>query len=320
MCIRDRAGTPQIKTTLILKCLSLYQHKLDLLAINEEKDVRLSSATSLFFPRQYLRDQAIQQVKTHLKQYDYLPLINMDLPASVHKWATYAQARFSFDFELSHQVIQQLTPQEIIGGRTTFQVWKREIMELKNGNGLLKELYWNARIKYKQGAYVDFLTRFFRVVEELAKSTAVSLLGGFIFSHGTWGIKIKELLDLPVYQPLANHLQSKKKNGRKLNYQSPNITTFKAIIEFYQTQHPALYQFLKQVESLTELRNHSIGAHAFEPVSNTIINQTLKQANTSMTKIFAFLDEQLEPLTKNAFDKVNMQIIHLLGAQKHGIV
>jgi len=139
--------------------MNLYGKKLDLLSINEEKDVTLSSGTRLVYPRQYLQDLAYQNVQSHLKQYNYMPLITMDLPLAVQEWAKYAHARLSFDFDLSHQVIQKISPKDI-GGRQEQTNWKNEIMALKNGQNLLVELYWNARIKYQQGAYVDFAQRF----------------------------------------------------------------------------------------------------------------------------------------------------------------
>lgn len=317
--LSSQAGTPQIKTTLILKCINLYGHRLDLMSINEEKDLKLISAASLVFPKQYLRTLAYENVKAHLKQYNYLPLTTMELPTTVYKWAKYAHARLSFDFDLSHQIIQQLTPQET-GGRNEYQVWKRDIMALKNGEGLLNELYWNARIKYSQGAYVDFLLRFFRIVEELAKNTVVKILGNFEYSYGTWRSKINDILIKPEYKDLAKYLNEKKIKGRRLNYQTPSIPTFKAILTFYQTQDPELHQFLQWAELLTELRNHSIGAHAFEPVSEVIINETLAEANTSISAIFQFLDTRLKTMEQNVFDRINAIVLNLMEDHKREIL
>lgn len=69
--------------------------------------------------------------------------------------------------------------------------------------------------------------------------------------------------------------------------------------------------FIDKIRPLSQLRNKSIGAHDFEPVSEDLIKQRLSKKGLSIVDVFIKLDNYLS-IIENPFDRINQQILSLL--------
>ena len=306
--LSNQAGIPALKTAMLLQSLLYFGPSLRLIGVDENSN----TALPLAFPQQYLFDIEKERVKTLIQQYNYAPLLEMNIAPAIQRWASYAKARLSFDFEVALHLVQDFTSNDITREKQIQLI--KETKLLTQEKGLLQELYCNARIKYAQSAYADFLVRFVRIIEEFAKSKAITHLGDIDFKHTTWKEDIDEFLTQPKNEALNTFLKTKKVKGRGLKLYKPSIPVFMAIIEFNKDKEPGVYEFLCKVHPLTDLRNQSIGAHAFEPVSKLIIEKTLSGQNISILEVFNFLDDQLVPFKENIFDSINQQILKLLAS------
>ncbi len=102
----------------------------------------------------------IQKAKALIARYDYAALAAMNfLPPIIKDVASYAACRLNFNFTGAENALQNYTngPQFIFDIQQKIEGFRDE--NDTNNTNKYHELYWNAYIKYTQGAYVDFLVR-----------------------------------------------------------------------------------------------------------------------------------------------------------------
>jgi len=147
---------------------------------------------------------------------------------------------------------------------------------------LIKELYENMKIKWEEGAYVDFIGRLFRLEEAILRllfekytQTSTAKIKGSFSNFASWVKNNKELLDF---------LMIEKIDPNKIE---PNRKILRKILEFWvkkenRTELACIFNFINKINtpegnSLAELRNKSILGHGFLGFSKDTIEKYYKR-------------------------------------------
>lgn len=304
--ILNQGGIDAINYGLLLNSLYLYGNKTRLYNVNE----RSGLCMPLRFGEQFGYEQEKTKVMQAIKRYDYAFVKSSSISPDVAIWAAYAEARLNFDFDTAHQRLSPL-------GENHREKQVQELMDIekvrRTTQELTRELYWNAMIKYKQESYVDFVQRFFRIVEQLAQVKALRYLKGLGYDpedHFKWSDKIKTYLNLPENNGLKDHLENcLVEGGRKLSLESPTIPVFMNILKYYDQSE---FNFITQIEPLSKIRNKGIGAHGFEPVSLKQILGKLELTQIQFEKYLETVGKKLK-VSANPFDRINQIILDMLA-------
>ncbi|AEH07257.1 hypothetical protein [Methanothermococcus okinawensis] len=173
---------------------------------------------------------------------------------------------------------------------------------------LIDLLIENAKIKWENGEYVDFIGRIFRLKEALLrmiieKEFNISTNPKNVEENGK---KIKRWLEFEEFldnnPKIYDYLEKETDwNGRK----EPNNRVLDWILGYMVNKgkkewkkYAKIYGFSKNLEKLSELRNESILAHGFKGISKTdIVNRYDKNNNNEM-KIISDLDNIKEIISE----------------------
>ena len=286
--LHSMGGIDAINTGLTLNCLARYGKKVKVLYVNE----KTQTCAPLEFSKLFLSDSEKRKALALLENYNYEAIAELeDLQDDVRIVAQYASHRLNFDFDNASLALTKLSPSQ----RNIQETLLTETAKFKVQSNKTKELYWNMLIKFKQKNYVDFLLRFFRLYEELLKNKVLDLYNITGYTQHNWESAFIQVIEND--SKLKDFLESKK-----LDYQSndPSTTLLLALLEYKQQD-----EFFSKLQCLTQLRNYSIGAHAFEPVSSFLINEKLKKANIdNIEKVLEVLKTYLN-VKDNPYDKLN---------------
>lgn len=280
----NQGGIDAINTALMLNCLNKYGEQTTLLSVNEH----LGLCAKLDFAEQYLMDKERLRAISAIKKYRYAFIKNLTVPPIVKSLAAFGEHKLNFDFDEAERALLDDFPR-------TQRTYRDQLIQtlhiLRNSEtGLLEELYENAKIKFEQEAYVDFLLRLFRILEGVTKQKVMQYLP-FTFNHLKWERDLQRFLNQPENADLKNHLGNYSlPDGRPLILTNPSIPLLLAILAFID---PVAYTDLSRLQGLSQLRNHSIGAHNFKPVSKKLIEKDLNTQGINVTDMFAILDKYL---------------------------
>lgn len=298
--VLNQGGIPSINMALMLKTIDLYGSKTIFLRTNEED----GQCYPLKFTMQFLESDKRKTIKTALNNYNYNIIAETTTDPSIALVSKYALHRLYFDFESASDFLKAL---RTINPDLSKRLLKGLNEITADHLSLIKEVYINAKIKLKQQAYVDFLLRAFRITEEYTRTRAMKKLD-FPFNHYTFEKDISAFLQKPENRALLSYLENENFKGSKLKYTTPTIPVFIAIAGFYE---PNVLDKLNKITALSEVRNKSIGAHDFEPVSLEIIEKALAERQTSLKEVLNDFDEILG-MESNPFDEINKEIAFLL--------
>lgn len=307
--VLNQGGIDAINYGLLLNTLYLYGSKTKLYSVNE----KLKLCNPVNFGEQFIKEQSKIQFLQALRRYDYAFAKSLGLGNDITLWAGYAEARLNFDFDVAHERLSHLST----------EMRDRQIFELGNiaktrasADSLVCELYWNAMIRYEQEAYVDFVQRFFRIVEQYAQSKALSYMRKLAYdskSHWKWTALIEDFLNMSENDRLKAHLDDafvEEGSTTKLDYISkPTIPVFMNILAFYNKKE---YDYLNQFVPLSKLRNKGIGAHGFEPISQKQILEKVGVSKPDFDKLLAQLGKKLKA-GENPFNRINEILVSLLN-------
>ncbi|MFT4154571.1 hypothetical protein [Parafilimonas sp.] len=301
----NQGGIDAVNTALLFHTIKIAQGKVAHLSVDEKSN----QCIHLNFSEKFIEESEIEKAKAFIRNYDYSALNVLPLVTDVKNIAAYAQARLQFDFTKANQYLEVLG----IKHRTFMVSQKQELQKIQQGEGgLIKELYFNARIKWLQHSYVDFLLRFFRIVEYTVQFKACRYINIQSFNKDRWGS------DLDIYfdndengKFLQDKLNNEIVNGKQLDYYYPSISTYLAIIKNFNDPD---FDFLKKLQTLSNLRNKSIGAHDFQPVSFDIIREKLLENRLTVDEMFSKLDVffKLDFAFHNPFIAINKELTSLL--------
>ena len=299
----NQGGIDAINFGLLFSAIKVYGKTLTQLCVDE----RTETCYKIGFVQQSLAQSERQKAKAFCERFAYSALETLELDTAIGTIGRYAAARLHFDFDAARTYLKELMAPQY---RTFVTGQIAQLSQVQEDDmALLKELYINAKIHYLQAAYVDFLLRFFRIIEELARASAIKYIGLTEYNNENWKKDINDRLARPEFAQLASYLTIQKVNGNELKYESGTITTFQAINRFYKDPKT---EFIDKIIPLSQLRNKSIGAHDFQPVSKYLIEGKLASKNITMQHVFEELDKYLQ-VSENPFDQINQQILTLLA-------
>jgi hypothetical protein len=322
----NQGGIDAINTSVLLKSISLFGDRLRHLTVDERDSMASETkfATTFLFEKDYT---ALQKL---LDNYLYAAVPNLCFGKTVRELAAYAEHRLHFDFDEASKAVQR------IPDRTTPRREYNQQLESAKENQL-KELILNAYIKFHQRMYVDALLRLFRIGEELLRTGLEKVSGIPYEDHKFHTLYVEGWI--AQNSELSNHLDTYKvSNGQPLDYKNKengNHTIYRAILEYFaNVKHETIHELdayllksdssgtdsddkkVKGLEELSSLRNKSIAAHNFEPVSLEKIADRL--GLKSQDNLYEELKSKIfMPLFKyagldihqNPFDHVNHAIL-----------
>jgi hypothetical protein len=292
----NQGGIDAINYGLMLLALYTYGSKVNLYNVNEQ----LKVCTPLEFQEQFGYEQEKRQLFQSLDRCDYASAKDMDIPDNVKHLCAYAEARVNFDFDVAIQKLGLLdTSLRSFRDKAIGEI--RQVQE--NEQSLTLELFWNAQIKLDMEAYVDFVQRYFRIVEQIAKDNALKHLD-FDFKFNTWHKDFSLYLDTPGNESFKQHINSQTINGASLDCKNANIAVFSAILSFFD---PIMLDFIQSLKPLSQLRNQGIGAHGFEPIGKRQILEKLKTDEQGLEKLMLETGK-LVGATTNPFEQINEAI------------
>lgn len=289
----NQGGIPSVNTALMLRCIDLFGDKLIILRVEEDDQ----ECYPLNFTMQFLENSRKKSIKKYIESYNYASIIETTTNDEQRTLASYALYRLYFDFKKAINIVKKLNAKNRPIGK---QLVKETQAITKNPITQLREVYANARIKFKQKAYVDFLLRLFRIIEEFPKIEMLKHID-FEFDHNKFGKDITTFLSKAENTELKEFLSYQTHGTDELDYTKPGIPTYLAFLRYFK---PDEANKLKKLQSLSQLRNKSIAAHDFQPVSLERIKEVLSKNETSIEETFNILDELLN-YNENPFDRIN---------------
>jgi len=138
---------------------------------------------------------------------------------------------------------------------------------------LIKELVYNMKLKWEQGAYADFLGRLFRFEEAMLRYTFEKE-----FNVST---ERDESKGYPVFKEFieSNNKLKRFLEESSIKPEEPNRRTLFMILTFLKKENPdrkdikETQEIIGKIEKLADLRNKSILAHGFEGISKDRIKE-----------------------------------------------
>ncbi|TXF87986.1 hypothetical protein FUA23_16635 [Neolewinella aurantiaca] len=297
-------GIDAINQSLSLALLNRFGEKVRQLSVSEEFGV--ASLTN--FPIHYQRERESYQAKRLIENYNYSAIKTLNsLPEDVIKATESLDARLGFDFDRAKHKANAIRDTKL----------KRTILKSIQyaERNKVKELYRNARIKLENENYVDFLLRLYRLTEEYVRTQVGRLLPGIEVNVNKkrWESQIKAMRQDANYSNLFEATEKMNAPGGngKIDISFQGVPAYLAIWKYYE---PTEAKNFNLIISLNDLRNKSIGAHDFEPVSRPIIEKELKKNSASLEQLIASLDDIfLSSQDISGFDRINQEIFEALG-------
>jgi hypothetical protein len=298
-------GIDAINTAVRLVAIKTFGKKIVAeLYVNEQN----KECIPILSVRQFLEENEKHSALRMLENYFYEGILSLEyLHDEIKIMSQYAHKRLLFDFEGAANQLKELSDKH--------RDWCNKELEAirplkeKNSDTLMKELFWNLYIKYHQKNYVDFLLRLFRLTEEILRRDVLTIINTG-YTEDNWGKTF--LLYLNQNHELKQWLET-----RKLKYEvdNPSTTLLLHILEYYSDKNQYdnnAYVLLSTIHSLAQIRNKSIGAHAFEKITEGEMNEKLKNHGFEISKLFAHLKSYLK-IEENPYDKLNQKIRSLLA-------
>jgi len=242
-----------------------------------------------------------------------LPLLErLRLEEGILALARYAQHRLYFDFDTAQQALLAGMRQSMGELRRFLDSLRHDLdlLQDRNPDALLRELYLNARITFSQGRYVDFLGRMFRFEEGLARHIVEQEYG--VGTHA-----VKDKFDFVRFVEANPGLRAfvtapeRARNNQPLDYTRMSIPVWMALIERLAVEGRAadtspslsserqqayswIHTILQRIEQLSGLRNSSIVAHGYEPVSRRIVLDGYNKDSTAASDPIVDMEAALQ--------------------------
>ncbi len=260
--------------------------------------------------RQFLQSNDNNTVRKMIKGYLYEGINELEFVSDdVKYFAQYAHYRMMFNFEKARHALSKVNNHNIRNNalRELNTIIEKESSQLK-----LQELFWNVDIKYRQKNYVDFLVRFFRLIEEILVKEVVKITQ-IEYTSNNWE-KVFE-----------NYLKTKPElkkwlDEKDLRYKSkdPSSHLLKELLFYFQSIEGSYlkedYQCIETAYCLQQMRNKSIGAHSFEAPDEEEIKSVYETQ-----EIVKWLKQKINisEEEKNPYDIINQTIEKLLNENRN---
>ena len=278
-------GTPAQNFGMLMAAFTFFGDRLQALAVDESS----AGAVALRVNQKLIRDLNQRKLETILDNWDFSgaqSLLSADSLAAL--CAKAAVARLHLNTSSSKTHMEELS--SLIVGNIPEEVdlLANDLRVLNAGSpakeGLMvREVYWNAWIKWHRQEYADFLGRLWRLQEAALQKVCSEITGLNLAEKQQSDRKAQEMREWLSDHPKFDEYLTNRRNPLDPAYNTP---VYQAILECAVRHCPSdvplpsyAATLLKAVESLRELRNlrnHSILAHGFEPVTREQIMDLFK--------------------------------------------
>ncbi|MBA5851159.1 hypothetical protein H2684_07530 [Clostridium sp. cel8] len=328
--IDSMGGIDSINTAVMINGILSFQNDCIILHKSEECNM----VHPLRFVSSFTLEMDKSRLKKALENYNYI--YALEIVKSNKNLSKYEDIieiiknRLYFNLDECKRIAHKVEAEALYDDKIRDEIIKNldEIEKIENSSeGKIKELYFNARIKYIQEQYVDFLLRIFRFEEELVTNYTCKYLG-IKQSERYEKINIKNVCCKNNY--LKEYLQQKDIEI-EMGY---NIKIGEAVVNFLIEENKDkdgskliedenilnkcknVYKLINHLDCLSQLRNKSIGAHGFQPVSKEKIDEKLKELkpiSLCIDDVFKEIEENIgDGFYGSSYTRVNNLIINQL--------
>ncbi|HOJ31921.1 MAG TPA: hypothetical protein PKY35_04730 [Candidatus Hydrogenedentes bacterium] len=253
-------GTPACNTALLLAGISVFRHKCEAIYINE----RDKNPYPLQVGKQVLGLYRKERLNALLKRHDFAGIAaDTEQAQEVRDVAGAAAARLNFDFEKMKRHLAPLVREPFLRSLIG-SLWDEANTLTKNDCERVKklrELYWNAVLKWEAEECADFLGRVFRLREE-ALRVGVERVSGIALDS-------TQANDKKLWDWVREDPELEQKMGNKSG-SHPSTEVLSKVLEIESAKFPevrGLYETSEWFRDLSQLRNKSIIAHDTQGVS-----------------------------------------------------
>ncbi|MCS6904614.1 MAG: hypothetical protein NZ576_04420 [Bacteroidia bacterium] len=273
-----QGGIDAINTALLLNCLNKIGKNLTTLSVS----ARTEDCSEQHFNLQYLRDREKIRLEELLKNYNYSAIKYLEIPNRIKYIAAYAEHRFNFDFEAARAELQKITEPELRKWRDNQVIYLRDV-ESNSAQNKIIELTYVSEILYEKEHFLDCTLRLTRIAEELGEEELKRIFGFDVSNENTFLKELEEYISKKDNK-LRDFLENYYIKKLRLNYSRPNKLVYRALLEYFSQNCEKTQKALVVYQNLfplNELRNKSIGAHDFDPISLKHIYSKLIEANNN---------------------------------------
>jgi hypothetical protein len=319
-------GVPAANFALLLRAVDRYAEKCHPIYVPEGSRHAVAMDVGDQLRRGMLRALARQEVENYEFGRATALLREVEAGPVLVGLAEHAEHRLHFDFARASRVLEDEVMPAARGGERELALRLRGGLEeliQRRLEALIGELYYNARVTYHEGRYVDFLLRLFRLQEAILRLTVERELHvptdeveRRAHPELVKGIEDNEALRQHMAQPY---------HGDVLDYhRPPTLPVLRHLVDYYlatggeeaRARHGRLVATLDRLEKLASLRNKSIGAHGFEGVSEEEIRRRYGEDQdllADLAEVVRLLG--VEP-ADDPFDRVRDAILAGLAREK----
>jgi len=316
----NSGGTPQMKQSLVLLASNLLPAgEVEVCQVDEKtgavKSVALDRTLRLVFIKNACRN--------FVHKYEYAAALELlreyavSAPV-VERLLEYGKHRLTFDFDSANKAVEQLRSKYV--SQLDFNRHFRQLLlVVDNRPQKMAELLLNLKIQWEKENYVGFLSRLFRLEEEIY----------YHLIQQKYQIDVTDInnhekfLDLLRQDnEMRTYLESKYYRGKPLNFkvskpllvivlqkdkqiQSKYLKKLDDIGRYSKNISEASDAASQQQEGLDRLRNRSIAAHGFEPISRQSIEKHYTAGIDSLLKNLEFIVGDFVKTSNASFTSLN---------------
>lgn len=326
-------GVPGANTALLMQSIEHYREKSFPLYVSE----KTGHIVPLRIGNQMLRSFRDETISKSLARYDYSAIVTLlsgqgdSGERFCYDLADYAKHRLYFDTDRALGIIEDTLGRASGQDRQLCESLLKDLDPLRNGEklALVRELFYNLRVKLIREEYVDFLGRVFRFQEDVLRYIVEKEYKVTTNLDKKEHRYVEFITEIERNDSLKNYLVGTRYQGKPLNYEEPTIPCLTSMIRFLTDinddgrgnrmvddesqieDYRKILEIFKKASNLSQLRNKSIIAHGYNGVSKEIMKKEYGggdiTADLREVAMLIGIDDDDSP-----FDLVNRQIKEML--------
>lgn len=322
-------GTPQISFAVVVNSARIFGNKVVMMYKSESG----GTAKRINIINQILEDYEKRALKRLAERYDFDAIAgNRIYSQEIRNVARCASYRLNFDFERYKRILEQINDYPIFSNYTSlFQeiLVESEKLLSRDPDTIFRELYWNAEVKWERDECADFVGRVWRTLE----GSLHYIVGEIIKCPWEEINKIKERFsnwvrdEKEFLEYVKGNEEFKEKHELRSTIKDTipcTINGMLALLDYLSTigeskltqgnssKYKKIVEIGLSMRKFAELRNKSILAHGFEPISKDIIekfeldnNINIREAVKNLMSTIGF---KLEPNYYEVFKKLILKL------------
>ncbi|MCX8066003.1 MAG: hypothetical protein N3G21_12675, partial [Candidatus Hydrogenedentes bacterium] len=281
-------GTPQISLAVIINSAKIFGEKVIMIYKSESSE----KAKKIDIVSKILKDYENRALRRLAERYDFDAIARNEIyNPEIREIAKCVSYRLNFDFDNYKKLLESSKNNPLFkNSKLSYEEILEEANELtsKNPESIFSELYWNAQVKLIRDECADFIGRVWRLFEGILHHETCKII------KCSWKEieKIKEKFSNWVQcddegRKFLNHIKnneefrSKHELRGKIESNLPcSVPSMLALIDYLSSnentqprpaedkrKYEEIIAIGSHLRKFTDLRNKSIIAHGFEPIS-----------------------------------------------------